>query len=82
MYEHWWARRWSSNIVYGENANSHTDTQPLDIYAGSKYLAANLLWVTAPNTYIGIEYLWGERENIDGQSARARRIQLGFSKNF
>jgi hypothetical protein len=82
VYEHWWARRWSSNIVYGENANSHTDTQPLDTYAGSKYLAANLLWVTAPNTYIGIEYLWGERENVDGQSAQARRIQLGFSKNF
>jgi len=82
VYEHWWFPKWSSNFVYGENYNSSIDTMPADSYAGSKYLAVNLLWVPINNTYVGLEYLWGERRNIDDQSARARRIQIGFQYAF
>ncbi|TWT67066.1 DcaP family trimeric outer membrane transporter [Allorhodopirellula solitaria] len=81
-YEHWWSPKWSSNFIYGENSNDSTSTQPDSTYAGSKYLAANVMWVPIANTYVGMEYLWGERENIDGQSARARRIQLGIQYAF
>ncbi len=82
VYEHWWAKQWCSNFVYGENFNSVTDTQPSDTYAGAKYLATNLLWVPTGRTWFGIEYLWGERENLDGQSARARRLQFAAQYNF
>ncbi len=81
-YEHWWARQWCSNFAYGENFTALTDAQPDDSYAGAKYMATNLLWVPTARAWFGIEYLWGERENRDGQSARARRLQFAAQYNF
>ncbi len=81
-YEHWWTPRWTSSFVYGQNGVSGIPTLPASTYKGAQYLATNVMWIPIDNTFVGVEYLWGERENIDTQSARARRLQLGVRFAF
>ncbi|MGI9517323.1 MAG: DcaP family trimeric outer membrane transporter [Pirellulaceae bacterium] len=81
-YEHWWRPCWMSTIAYGENANSGTDTLPGSTYAGSKYAGVNLKWVPTKKFWLGVEYLWGQRQDLDRQAARARRLQFGAQYNF
>ena len=35
-------------------------------YDTGKYLAVSLWWIPVPRMSFGIEYMWGERENLDG----------------
>ncbi len=81
-YEHWWNKEWTSTFVYSDDANSTTDTQSGDTYAGAIYIAANLIWNYADSAWVGLEYLWGERRDTNGQSAEAHRIQLGMRYEF
>lgn len=81
-YEHWWTDRWVSTFVYSENANSGTATMPTDTYAGAQYVAANLVWNFTESAWTGLEFLWGERRDLDGQSATAKRIEFGVYYGF
>jgi hypothetical protein len=56
--------------------------QPGNTYAGAKYLATSLWFIPVRNMSIGIEYVWGQRENLDGQRAPANRINALFQYNF
>jgi hypothetical protein len=81
-YEHWFSEKWLTNVTYSEVSIGHTDAQPGDTYAGAKYLANSLWWIPVRNMSIGIEYLYGERRNLDGQRGDAHRIQTVFQYNF
>ena len=41
-------------------------------------MAINLIWTPLERVDVGIEYLYGKRENFDGQSALANRVQVAF----
>jgi hypothetical protein len=43
---------------------------------------ANLLWVSNDRSWVRVESLWGQRQNLVDQAARARRIQFGVQYNF
>jgi len=81
-YEHWFNEKWLINSTYSDVSVGHTDAQPGSTYAGAKYLANSLWWIPVRNMSIGIEYLYGERHNVDGQLGEARRIQSVFQYNF
>ena len=81
-YEHWWASNWASVVSYGEADVELTDTLPDDTYQSATYASANLIWLPTERMGVGIEYLYGTRENKDGQSGDARRIQIGFQYKF
>ena len=36
---------------------------------------ANLIWDVGPNAKAGIEYMWGDRQNLDGAEGEAGRVQ-------
>lgn len=81
-YEHWYSGEWLSNFTYSEvKADSNAD-QPLSTYDTGRYLAASLWWIPVPRMSIGIEYITGERENIDGDDGRADRVHGLFQYNF
>jgi hypothetical protein len=81
-YEQWLNRKWLANFVFsGLNASS-TNAAPPTTFNSSKYVAAGLWWVPVGNASIGAEYLWGERENLDGQSRDAQRLQTAFVYSF
>jgi hypothetical protein len=82
-YEHWWARRWASNFTVGGSAWSDlTDTLPDSTYKNATYYSANLIWLPVDRMGVGIEYLHGTRENKDGQSGTAQRLQTGVQYRF
>jgi hypothetical protein len=81
-YEHYWADRWASNFSYGETSNNLTMTLPASTYNAATYVSANLIWLPVPRMGVGLEYLHGTRENKDGQSAEANRIQMAFQYKF
>lgn len=51
-------------------------------YKSGQYIAANMFWNIAPQIQMGAEYLWGDRENANGQKRHDTRIQTMFQFNF
>lgn len=81
-YEHWFNQSWLSNVTYGNVSVDNHDDQPADAFNGSQYAAASLWWIPVPRMAVAIEYMWGERENLDGQTGRAQRLHSMFQYNF
>jgi hypothetical protein len=81
-YEHWFTEKWLSNITYSEDFVGHNGPQPFNTYAGANYLTAALWWVPIPRMSLGIEYVWGQRENLDGERGRANRLNGLIQYNF
>lgn len=81
-YEHWYNQRFLSNFTYGNIAVDNSIDQPGQTYNGSQYAAASLWWIPVPRMSFAVEYLWGERENLDGQVGRAQRLHSAFQYNF
>jgi hypothetical protein len=81
-YEHWWTEKWASSFVYGETFTDLPAELPASTYHAGKYGAVNLIWLPIPKVGVGIEYLYGERENQDGQRGYAHRVQMAMQYNF
>jgi hypothetical protein len=81
-YEHWFTEKWLSNLTYSEVITGSVGSQPGNTYLGGKYLAASLWYIPIRNMSLGVEYLWGEREDLDRQFGRANRINALAQYNF
>jgi hypothetical protein len=81
-YEHWFNEKWLSNFTYSEDFTAHIGGQPGDTYDGAKYLTAALWWIPVRSMSVGIEYVWGERENIDRERGTANRLNGLWQYNF
>jgi len=81
-YEHWFNERWLSNFTYSEVHVDNNVDQPATTYEHGKYLASSLWWIPVPRVSFGIEYMWGHRENLDGEHAQAQRLHGLFQYNF
>lgn len=81
-YEQWWASQWTSTFSYGEYTVTGTDAMPGASQKGSRYFAVNLMWVPSSKLWMGLEFLHGRREDLDGQSADADRVMFGVQFNF
>jgi hypothetical protein len=81
-YEHWFNANWLCNTTYSQAHADNNADQPGTTYDAGTYLATSLWWIPIPRLSCGIEYLWGERENFDGQNAEANRLHGMFQYNF
>ncbi len=81
-YEHWFNAHWLSNWTYSEVAVDSFTGQDADTYNHGRYLAASLWWLPVNNVSVAVEYLYGERENLDSQRGEAHRIQTLAQYNF
>ena len=81
-YENWWTQKWISVFSYGESNSDLTATLPGNTYKAATYLSANLIWLPVERMGVGMEYLYGTRENKDGQSGEADRVQMSFQYKF
>ncbi|WP_316840314.1 DcaP family trimeric outer membrane transporter [Pedobacter gandavensis] len=81
-YDHWWADKFSSTAGWGylnlENKGLSEDQN----FKASNYGILNLIYY--PNSFIkgGVEYLYGTRKNVNGDSANNSRIQLTMQFRF
>jgi hypothetical protein len=81
-YEQWYTERWMSNFTYTQTYAGSNGDQPGTAYTGAKYLGVSLWYVPFRNMSLGIEYLWGERKNLDGERGRANRVNALAQYNF
>jgi hypothetical protein len=81
-YEHWFTERWLSNITYSQVFTGSAPDQPATTYIGAKYFAASLWFIPFRNMSLGVEYLWGERTNLDGERGKANRFNGLAQYNF
>lgn len=75
---HDWNDELSSNFTYAENSLDTTAFQAATDVKQTTYLAANLIWNPMNNVKIGVEYLYGTKENVGGASGDAHRLQTSF----
>lgn len=80
-YQHWWEQAWRSTLAYGV---ARAD-QP--VYAGlanreTHSVHANLLWSPILQTTIGLEYIYANRELLNGMNGELHRVQFSTRFNF
>jgi hypothetical protein len=73
-YEHWYTEKWLSNLTYSGVQIGSNGAQPGNTYTGGRYLALSLWFIPVRNMSLGVEYVWGLRENLDGEQGQANRI--------
>jgi len=81
-YEHWYCENWLSNFTFGNVRVDNHPGQPGTTYDTARYVAASLWWIPVPRMSLGIEYLFGQRENFDDDRAQSQRVNGLFQYNF
>jgi hypothetical protein len=81
-YEHWFNEHWLVNYTYSQVSVDNNANQAANTYDATRYQAASLWWIPVPRLSFAVEYIWGKRENLDGQEARAGRLHSLAQYNF
>lgn len=80
--DHYWNDQWSSSVGYSFTEVDNTLFQTGDAFEKGEYFSANLLFTPAKPILVGIEYLWGQRTDNDGDTGEDNRIQISVKYNF
>lgn len=81
-YQHWWLDNLRSNVLFSASRVEAPAFLPTNAYAGAFYASANLIWTPVPDFDLGVEIQWGQRENRDGRTGEATRIQSSAIARF
>ena len=74
-FEHWWGHALRSALVGSYVHLDNLRIQGPNTFDNSVYSAVNLIWSPLPQVNLGVEYLYGRRENRDGATGDASRVQ-------
>lgn len=75
---HDWNDSLSSNFTYAQNDLGTTAFQNPNDVDQTTYLSANVIWSPLERVKVGVEYLYGTRENVNGAMGDAHRLQASF----
>jgi hypothetical protein len=82
-YEHYWSPRLSTNAVYSGGSIPDEPYYRGTLNKELTYGAVNLLyWFLPDRAWAGVEYLYGRRELVQGDSGNANRLQFAVRFNF
>ena len=76
-YRHFWNDRWWSNLTYGYARVGNSSALPDSAVHATQWAGINLMWTPVTNFGIGLEYLYGWREDKAGDEDTAQRIRFG-----
>ena len=74
--QHWWGNTSRSNFTLGYVDINNPGFIEGDAYKRTIRASANYMWNPIPSVDTGIEYLWGRRENKDGEHGDAQQVQM------
>lgn len=80
--QHFWNECWRSNLVIGHMDASNPGFVSASTLDNTTYAAASLIWRPFDQVDVGFEYLWGEREDVDGNSGDASRFLFSTRMTF
>ncbi len=81
-YNHWWTDQWSSTIGFSQHQQDNTAGQTDTAFKRGSYGNLNVLYYPWKNVTTGLEFVWGELEQKDGQSATDYRLQFSTKVTF
>ncbi|TAH36926.1 MAG: hypothetical protein EYC70_08050 [Planctomycetota bacterium] len=78
-YQHYWAEDFRSSVGYSwGDGDVPSGAPPATTTEQLQYGFANLIWQFADRAWVGIEYLYGERQTFDNADGTAHRIQISL----
>ena len=80
--QHWWGGTARSNVTLGYVEVDNPDFVAGDAYKKTIRASANIFWTPTPRIDIGVEYLWGRRENENGDEGDATQVQAAARYRF
>ena len=80
--QHFWSDQYRSNLVYGHVDSDNPAFLSGDTFDNTSYTAVDFIWSPYKEVTVGVEYLWGRRENKDGASGDDNRFLLSSRINF
>jgi hypothetical protein len=81
--QHWWTTpQLRSNFTVGEVNVDNPNFLGEDAYKSTLRFSTNLMWSPIPSIDVGTEYLWGRRENQNGEKGDASQIQFAVRYLF
>jgi hypothetical protein len=81
-YDHYWNDAWSSSLGYSITHNDNANFQQANAFREGEYASLNLLYSPSKNAMFGVEGLWGERKDHNGNAGQDLRIQFSIRYNF
>ena len=81
-YDHYWSDRWSTSVGWSMIDLDTTDGQLSTEFEKGQIAQINLLHYPADNVLLGSEFIWGEREDVNGNTGSDYRIQFTLKVNF
>ena len=80
--QHFWSDKYRSNLTFGNMSADNPDSVPSDALDSTTYASANFIWNPFKQLTLGVEYLWGRRENFDGNYGTSNRLLLSSRYDF
>lgn len=80
--EHYWSDKFSTLVTYNMGGVDNAAGLPGTSLKNASYFAANLLYHLMKGTFVGVEYLRGEREDESGATGTANRLQFSVRYTF
>lgn len=77
-----WTRTLSSAVGYSLTEVDNTNFQEGSAFHRGEYASANLLWAPVDRILTGLELLWGQRTDNDGDQGQDVRLQFSFKFSF
>jgi len=75
-YQRQWSSKYYSAISYGYLEQENLDIQPVTAFKQTTYSSINFVWTPNPIWLMGIEMLYGTREDKDGTKGTDLRTQI------
>ena len=81
-YDHYWNDEWSTSVGWSmidlDTSSGQDDTE----FKRGQIAQINLLHYPADHVMLGTEFIWGEREDISGNTGSDYRIQFSLKVDF
>jgi len=82
-YRHLWNEKWRSNIMYGTTSNDYTsDLAAATLNDNASSIHVNLIHNVLPKLDVGAEFIFGEREIVNGTDGDFTRFQVSAKYAF
>jgi hypothetical protein len=81
-WNHRWARSLQSTFAYGFARVRNSDGQSLSAFHRSEYVSGNMVWSPLNDLDLGLEVLWGSRQDKDRSRGEAVRMQFSTTYRF
>ncbi len=81
-YDLSWNSQWSTSFGYSYTEVDNERFQGSEAFQKGEYASINLLYAPSKPIMMGVEYLWGQRTDNDGDTGDDNRIQFSMKYSF